>query len=335
MAFQGVGDLAQSFQLRRENARLQDELRTLTNELSTGRKADLGRAVSGDYGALSGIERSLKAIAAYQTSTAETRLLADTAQSTLELVRSKGTDSANSLLLASGDFQPGLVDAAADSAARAFEDAASALNVRVGDRSVFAGIATDGPALAAPDVMLAELELLTAGETTAAGVASVVSDWFGAGGGFETTGYLGNVTALSDIPVSQDERVTLGVTAADQGVRDVLAGLAIGALIDRGTLSAQTQERGDLARIAGNTLLQADYDITATRARLGVTQERLEDAETRNASEAQALELARAELIEVDPFETATRLASLEVQLETLYAVTARLSRLTLSDYIR
>ncbi|MEL7446846.1 MAG: flagellin [Pseudomonadota bacterium] len=335
MAFQGVGDLAQSFQLRRENARLQDELRTLTNELSSGRTSDLGRTVSGDFGALSGLERSLSAITAYETAATETRLMAETAQSTLELVRSKGTDNAQSLLLASGDFQPGLVDAAVETAARAFEDAVSALNIRVGDRSVFAGIATDGPAIAAPDIMLNELDVLVAGETTAAGVATIVSDWFGPGGGFETVGYLGDTTAISDIPVSQDESVTLDVTAADQGVRDVLAGLAMAALIDRGALSTEIEARGDLARTAGNTLMQADYEITATRARIGITQERIEDAETRNASEAQTLELARAELVEIDPFETAARLASLEVQLETLYAVTARLSRLTLSDYIR
>lgn len=335
MAFQGVGDLAQSFQLRRENARLQDQLRTLTNELSSGRTSDLGRAVSGDYGALSGIERSLTAITAYDTAAIETRLMADTAQSTLELVRSKGTQSAQSLLLASGDFQPGLVDAAVETAARAFEDAVSALNIRVGDRSVFAGIATDGPAVAAPDAMLDELETLVAGETTAAGVASIVSDWFDPGGGFETTGYLGNTNPLADIPVSQDERVTLEVTAADQGLRDVLSGLAMAALIDRGVLATQVEARGDLARTAGSALMEADYGITATRARLGVTQERIESAEARNAAETQALEIARAELVEIDPFETAARLASLEVQLETLYAVTARLSRLTLSDYIR
>ena len=335
MAFQGVGDLAQSFQLRRDNARLQEQFRTLTDELASGRAADLGRAVAGDFGALSGLERSLKAITAYDTAAAETRLMADTAQSALELVRSKGTDSAPSLLLASEDFQPGLVDAAVETAARAFEDAVSALNIRVGDRSVFAGIATDGPAIAAPDVMLAELEVLIAAETTAAGVATVVSDWFGPGGGFETTGYLGDPAPLADIPVSQDERVTLEVTAADQGVRDVLAGLAMAALLDRGALATDPDERGTLARTAGNALMQADYEITATRARLGVTQERIEDAETRNATEAQSLELARSELIDVDPYETAARLAALEVQLETLYAVTARLSRLSLTDFIR
>lgn len=335
MSFQGVGDLAQSFQLRRDNARLQVEFKTLSDELSSGRTADLGRAVSGDFGALSGIERALQAISAYETTAAETRLMADTAQSTLELVRSKGTDSSPALLLASADFQAGLVDAAVESAARAFEDAVSALNIRVGDRSVFAGIATDGPAIANAETMLTELETMIAAETTAAGVETVVSDWFGPGGGYEVTGYLGNTAPLSDIPISQDERVTLEVTAADQGVRDILAGLALGALLDRGALAGDNDERGNLTRAAGNALVQADYEITSTRARLGVTQERIEDAETRNASEGQTLDLARAELVEVDPYETAARLASLEVQLETLYAVTARLSRLTLSDYIR
>lgn len=334
MSFQGVGDLAQSIQLRRDNTRLQEQFRTLADELSSGRTSDLGRAVSGDFGALSGIERSLKAISAFETAATETRLMADAAQTALELVRSKGTSSSPALLLANEDFQPGLVDAAVATAARAFEDSVSALNIRVGDRSVFAGIATDSPAIASAETMLLELETLIAGETTAAGVETIVADWFGPGGGFEATGYLGDTTPLSDIPISQDERVTLEVTAADQGVRDVLAGLALGALLDRGALAGDAQQRGELTRAAGNALMQADYEITATRARLGVTQERIEDAETRNANEAQALDLARAELVEVDPFDVAARMAALEGQLETLYAVTARLSRLTLADYI-
>ncbi|MEL7027352.1 MAG: hypothetical protein AAGO57_09025, partial [Pseudomonadota bacterium] len=261
MSFQGIGDLATSYQLRRDNARLQETLQTLANELATGRKADLGQAVAGDFGAISGIERALTSIGAYQTAAAETRLMADAAQASLELVRSKASETAGQLLIASGEFQPGLVNAAVETAARAFEDSISALNIRVADRSVFAGIATDGPALASPDTMLTELETLIAGETTAVGVQTVVASWFGAGGGFETMGFVGNETPLSAIPISQDEKATLDVTAADDGVRDVLAGLATAALLARGALAAEIDERATLAQTTGQQLIEADYAI--------------------------------------------------------------------------
>lgn len=334
MSLQGIGDLAQSFQLRRDNARLQQTFQTLANELSSGRKADLGRTVSGDFGALLGIERGLKANEAYATSATETGLMADAAQSALGFVADKAAAVTPALMLAEPGYDPTIVNAAAETAARGFEDAVSALNTRVGDRSVFAGVATDGPALADASVMIDALVTLTAGETTAAGVEAAVRGWFADGGDFETIGYLGAQDALSNIPVSEDERVTLGVTAQDDGLRGVLTGLAMAALLDRGILDADPAERAVLARSAGDQLLTSDFDLTDARSRVGVSQERIEEAKTRNAAEAQALELARSEIVAADPFETASRMRDVELQLEALYTATARMARLNLTAFL-
>lgn len=334
MSTLGIGDLAQSFQLRRDNARLQETFRTLADELSSGRRSDLGRTVAGDFGPLPGIERGLKTVAAYETSATEAGLMADVAQSALGFVRDRAQTIAPTLLLSEEDYQPTMVDAAGANAARGFEDAVNALNARVGDRSVFAGTATDSPALADPETMLTELETVIAGETAAAGVEAAVTAWFAPGGDFETTGYLGGAAPLSGIPISEGARVALDVTAADPGVRDVLAGLALGALLDRGLFAGILEERAGLARASGDRLLSADYAITGTRARVGVAEERIETAKSRNAAEAQSLELARASILEVDLFETASRMREVEVQLETLYTVTARMSRLNLTAFL-
>ncbi|MEM9710075.1 MAG: flagellin [Pseudomonadota bacterium] len=334
MTFQGIGDLAVSFQVRRDNARLQDTFRRLSNELSSGTRADLGRAVSGDFGALSGIERSIRAIDAYRISASETGLMVDAAQITLELVRGKANDVAPALLLSNEDFDPGFVNAGAAAAARAFEDTVSALNARIGDRSVFAGIDTDNPALAGPETMLTELETLIAAETTAAGVETVVAAWFDIGGGYEAIGYLGNVDLIEDIPISEGEKASLGVNALDPGIREVLTGLALGALLDRGALTGNNEERAILANSGGDRLVRSEYTLTQTQTTIGITQERIDSAKTRNETESQALQVARAAIIEVDPFETAAQLQAVEVQLETLYAITARLNRLNLADYL-
>jgi len=330
----GVGDLAQSFQLRRDNARLQESFRTLANELSSGRRSDLGRAVSGDFGPLLGIERGLKAVAAFETSAGEAKLTVDAAQSALGFVRDKVAEIAPTLIIVNGDYDPTLLAGATETAARGFEDAVSALNVRVGDRSVFAGVSTDTPALAGAEVMLTEIETLIAAETTAAGVEAIVAAWFAPGGGFETTGYLGAASPLANIPISQDESVTLEATAADPGVRDALASLALGALLNRNVLAGNEEERAALAEATGNRLLDADYTITQTRATVGVAQARIDDAISRNAAEAQTLEIARAAIVEADPFETAARMRDVENQLETLYTVTSRLARLNLTAFL-
>ena len=58
-------------------------------------------------------------------------------------------------------------------------------------------------------------------------------------------------------------------------------------------------------------------------------------AQSRNGSESSALQIARSEMVAVDAYDAATRLTDAETRLQTLYAVTARLSSLSLTDYLR
>ena len=51
--------------------------------------------------------------------------------------------------------------------------------------------------------------------------------------------------------------------------------------------------------------------------------------------EATALGLARADLIAVDGYDAASRLKETETRLQTIYALTARLSELSLANYLR
>jgi len=74
--------------------------------------------------------------------------------------------------------------------------------------------------------------------------------------------------------------------------------------------------------------------LTALQARLGVAQERISSAEIRNAAESSALQIARSDLLAIDPYDTATALQATQTQLETLYSITARLTRLNLTDYL-
>jgi flagellar hook-associated protein 3 FlgL len=75
MSFMTIGDLSQSFQLRRDNARLKADLQRLTGELSTGRVPDLRAATGGDLRPLAALERSVTLLSAYQISGAEAALL--------------------------------------------------------------------------------------------------------------------------------------------------------------------------------------------------------------------------------------------------------------------
>ena len=82
-------------------------------------------------------------------------------------------------------------------------------------------------------------------------------------------------------------------------------------------------------------LFEASTGVITVRGEVGVLENRLETARTRNSVETDTLAMARAEMVGADPFETATRLQMVQTQLDTFYTLTARLSQLNLTGYLR
>jgi flagellar hook-associated protein 3 FlgL len=329
-----LGDLAQAHVLRRESTALKSQLRTLSAEVTTGRAADTARAVSGDLVPLAAIETSLNRAGGYRAATAEMGLFLQGMQQVLERVDGIAQDLSTSLLTAANTGHATMLAAVATDAGQRFDSAVSALNTRLGDRTLFAGVDTGRPALATSAAMLDAVTAAVAGATTADEVEAAVRAWFAGPGGFDALGYQGGAPPAARA-ISPEDSVSVDVTAADPAIRDTLAGLAMAVMLDRGFASTQHSERVDLARRAGEQILRAQTDRATLAARIGTAEARVEQAAQRNTAEVSALEIARAEILSVDDYAAATRLQATQTQLETLHAVTARLSRLSLVDFLR
>jgi flagellar hook-associated protein 3 FlgL len=174
-----------------------------------------------------------------------------------------------------------------------------------------------------------------AGATTVADVGTALDTWFGPGGGFETFAYTGSPDPLRAFRVSPGESVDLPVTALAPAVRETLRGLAMAALLDRGVLAGDVAQRAALAGASGEALIAGRDRLVALRGGVGDAEAAIERARVRNESEGAAAERARAAIVEADPFQAATELQALQGQLETLYAITARLSGLSLTNFLR
>ena len=83
-----------------------------------------------------------------------------------------------------------------------------------------------------------------------------------------------------------------------------------------------------------NLVLQAQSEIGAEQARIAMSEQRLNMAMEALQTRKNNLSSAVAELEGVDPYEAATRVNLLMTQLETSYALTGRISRLSLLSYI-
>lgn len=333
MTFTSLGDLAQSQMLRRNMATVKAQLQHHTAESTTGVAADLPRALQGSLGAFHAIRTSLSRLEGYGSATTEMALMASTMQEALQSIAGFATDLAPALLSAGSYAQASTLDATGLEAEEKFLATVSLLNSRIGDRAVFAGTATDRAPLPDGGALLTTLQGLVAGLTDATAVRDAVTGWFADSAGYAAL-YAGSADPLST-GIAAGESATLALTANDAALRDTLRGLALGAMAGGDGPALSVAERAALATMAGAALLDGTEARAGLTADLAAVEARVTQAQSRNSAETSALELAQSTLVEVDAYEAATHLTEAQTRLEAIYAITARLSSLSLANYLR
>lgn len=334
MAMNGIGDLAQAVSMRRFSAGMKQAANTAAQELTTGYAADVGKKLNGNFSNLTGLEASLTRLTGYKVATDVGARITGGMQAVFEQMDTLTDGLGVSLMNASMLAQPGVLKSLVADGAEKFELLVSALNTKVGEKTLFAGIASDGAAVANAEGILSAIEaaVIGAGAVSAVEIETAVTAWFEDPNGYASVGYLGGDAAT--LSISAEDKLDMAFTAADPAIRDTIKSMAMVALVDRGTVIADSETGAALIYAAGNSMLQNQSDRAVLAGRIGLAQARVDMAQTRNEAEGSALQLARTDLLAVDPYEAATRMEAAQTQLETLYSVTARLSRLSLVDFL-
>lgn len=336
MSLLSIGDLAQSYMLRRQNVQLKSQMSKLSEELTSGRTSDTAKHLSGDYSYLGDLERGSRVLEGYFTAATEARLFTGAMQNALEHVHTLTSKLSATLISTSNSNLPTVIASASFDARGQLATIVSSLNSNVAGRALFSGVEVDSAALAPAETILSNLRTAVAGEISLSGIVTAVDQWFDTpGGGFETLGYQGSTQGMSPYLLGEGQSVDLDLRADNPAFRDLLKNVAIAALANDPALGFATTLKSHLLLHAGQGLITAQDSLTGIRADLGFAESRIEESTSRIASEKTSLDYARGELLGVDPYESATRLENVQFQLESLYAVTARLSRLTLADYLR
>ncbi len=334
MTMVSFGDLAQSFLLKSQTSRLKAETGRITQELSSGRLSDVAKALSGDLGRLTALTRSQDLATGYLTSAQEAAFRASAMQSVIGTMTDSAQALAPELLATTQNGNAAALSRAAMQGADRLATALSALNTTAAGRSLFSGVAVIAPAVAPASNILAALRAELAGASSADEVMTRISAWFDAPAGFAAVAYTGGAP-VADLAVSADDTVWLGATANDPAFRETLKGFAAAALINDPALALAPPDMRIFARLAGESLMGGTDALTYLSARLGVSEARIGTAVSRNAAEKLTFEMATADIVQSDPFTLAIELEAVQTNLETLFAVTARVSRLNLTDFIR
>lgn len=328
-----VGDASLTNILARQGADLRGQVQRAAQEVATGRHTDIGKALRGDFSPLLAIDASLARLAAFKSTAADAAFQVAAQQASIQGLSQLAKGISTALMGARDVATPAQIDTLAADARGRLASAVGLLNVQASGRAVFSGQATGTPPLGPVEDMLAALDTAVIGALTPGQVAAAVTDWFNDPLGFGA--YYQGDAALAQVPVAPGETVEISTTATDPAIRDTLASLAMAALLDRGVLAGDGPARAQLAATAGQGLMRSEDARITLSARIGAVEAQIESARTRNGAEETALGILRSETGSVDPYEAATRLETIRTQLESLYLVTARVSRLSLTEYLR
>jgi len=335
MPLQSIGDMAQSFALRRQSVELNRQMDRLTQELSSGVASDIPRHLSGNLLQLADVERDLSVLDARRDVARVATTDAEVMQTSLDRVQATTGDLATNALSAGFTAGGVQISTVTNEARSALETITGALNSDVAGRALFAGNKTDTAPMASADVLLGALKSALTGATDTSDIRARLDTFFDdPAGGFATMVYKGGTDGLTPRDLGAGESVALDIRADDPAVRDVMKQTALIAIADDASLELYQQDRRELIGSAGEMLLNGQTGLTGLRANLGFAQERIAQAESRISAGLTSLNIARNDLISVDIPSTAVELEQVQSQLETLYTLMARSARLSLVNFL-
>ncbi|SFI64092.1 flagellin [Jannaschia pohangensis] len=310
-------------------------IETLTSELASGKKSDVGRAVASDFSALSRIMHQLQTYDAQRGALSVATTWLEGAQAGLAQIQSVGAAISEKLPAALTGTDPGAIATLARDGEAALRDIVSTLSQDRAGRLVFA----NGDVAAAPpidfDTLLAETAALAAAATDPNDLVASFDSYFAIGGGAEVTALRNFPASSVSFPIGDGEAAEIPVSLADPGVRAALKQAAMIASLPSAGFAIEGAARQSLAVVLPSKSAVAATALVETQARLGSVEERFDRIVTTLDETRTRLEGQRTDLLSADPFETATRLQDEMTRLETIFAVTARRARLRLTDYLR
>ena len=341
-------------------SKIQQELTIMQKQATTGRLADVGLSLGLRTNQSISLRSETESVARQLDTNAIISQRYSIMQNSMDSLAATG-DSLLSSLIANGTGDPG-THANIDQAKASLQQLVGSLNSSSGSRFLFSGAATDqksiGFTTAGGDTADTYFDGSTAQDATAtaftaafgfsqdsASVADLTEsdleafldgtfeDLFatGAGGGWtQNWSSADDSTILNRI--SDSESIKTSYSANEEAFRNIAKAYVM--LSDLGAANMNDGARQLLTSRAIETLSKGLNQLTQLQAEIGGNQARLELADQTLDARKNVLTISISDLEEVDQYEASTRVTGLQTLLETSYTLTARISRLSLLNYL-
>lgn len=210
------------------------------------------------------------------------------------------------------------------------------LSVKHGTRNLLSGNRTDTPPYAHSDVLLDDIKQIVATAGSPADIETALDTYFDdPAGGFNTRIYLGATDGAGIIRLGDSDEIHVDVRGNNDAIKKVLRGLSVMAASTSSAFPRESSEFSDIFLKSVSAAAEGTSALINLETDIGIFAETIDKIKTRNSQEKLSLSSAYQSIVGRDQFEAATELKKLEVQLESSYIITARLSSLSLVNFLR
>lgn len=332
MMSSGPSDIGRALVLAQRGSAAGADIARVADEITSGQVRDPVKAAGGDAAQVYAVESYLSDIKVDREIVATAQRRSEVAQLTLNSLRETILPLGPNLTAAATADDSLRAAAYSQTAAETLDFALAGLNASIAGRSLFGGVSNDTPLVGSGEALLADVRAaIAAGQDTP---IAAVEDYFSDGGGFSTAFWQGGPKADTLTLASGHSLESLPTGDAD-AFRSMLEGLTLAALSTDESLAPERADQLAFQQSAGKALSTAADELTTLQAEIGTGQERAVRIESILVAEQTAAEITRGAFFNTDPYAASAELTALEAQLEALYTITARLSQLSLTNYLR
>jgi flagellar hook-associated protein 3 FlgL len=306
--------------------RLRERIDTTSEEAVTGQYKDLTAHLSGRIGQAMLSQKAIDDVANERTQLTLKASRLDIIQQSLTAVDNNIGQLGVRMKAALGSEDYTAREAVVRDAQAALASTFSTLNTRHGERYLFSGDATNTKPFADVDSFLDDVRSMAASATDATDFATQMDAYFNtSGSGWQANIYSG----------TSDTSDPAGVTGTDPAITKTVWGLAVLALAGSDETLALLNGNSDALIQAADTLAEGQAALTNVRAERGIIQAQIESSKDALDLEETVLTQSFNQMTARDQYEAASELKQLETGLEAAYTLTARLSNLSLLNYMR
>jgi|GEM_PF-2626285 len=342
-------------------SRIQADLQIAQKEVTTGRFADVGLALGVRTSQAISLRAEFQSTNRLREANGLISQRFDVMQTAMTSMAATA-DAFMKSLIANGTSTPG-VSATVQQAAAGLQQLMAALNSSTGSRFLFSGAATEKPPIAfqavgggdtrtyednstakqaTADAFLAKFGFNQndpAVETiSAADLGDFIDTEFDDLFALAPTAGLGwaNWSNADGTPVynviNGESQINVSYAADAAAFRNITKAYVM--LGDLGALGMNEEARQLVTSRAVESLSLGLSQLTTMQSEIGASQARLDRADQSLKGRSTVLNMSITSIEEVDPYEASTRVTNLMNLLETSYALTARISRLSILNYL-